>query len=96
MDGFDDAGVFFSDNFSESQSLDGTSNIAVKKQLKTFLRDFNQGGNFAFKYRDALKNNYLRFEPDFFRLQFRTLCYRTSKFLIFSPFFTNLLCLRLR
>jgi len=60
MDGFDDAGVFFSDNFSESQSLDGTSNIAVKKQLKTFLRDFNQGGNFAFKYRDALKNNYLR------------------------------------
>jgi len=62
MDGFDDAGVFFSDNFSESQSVDGSSNLAVKKQLKEFIRDFNQGGNFAFKYRDALKNNYLRCE----------------------------------
>ena len=60
MEGFDDAGVFFSDNFSESQNVDGTANVAVKKQFVEFLRDFTQEGNFTFKYRDAIKNNYLR------------------------------------
>ena len=40
MDGFDEAGVYFSDNFSESQTQDGASNIAVKKQLKEFIRDY--------------------------------------------------------
>jgi len=60
MDGFDDAGVFFSDNLSESQSTGGVTNLAIKKQLKEFLRDFTDEGNFAFKYRDQLKNNYRR------------------------------------
>jgi len=62
MDGFDDAGVFFSDNFFDSQSVDGGSNLAIKKQLKEFLRDFHSQGNFTFKYRDQIKNNYLRNE----------------------------------
>ena len=61
MDGFDDAGVFFSDNFSESQSSEaGGSNQAIKKQLREFLRDFHAQGDFTFKYRDQIKNNYLR------------------------------------
>ena len=59
MDGFDDAGVFFSDNFSEVESSQATTNQAVKKQLNEFIRTF-QEGNFAYKYRDALKSNYLR------------------------------------
>jgi len=62
MDGFDDAGVFFSDNLSETQSVGGGSNVAIKKQLKEFLRDFHQEGNFAFKYRTQLMNNYRRGE----------------------------------
>jgi len=58
MEGFDDPGVFFSDNFSESQG-DGQSNLANKKQFLKFIKEF-QEGNFAYKYRDALKRNYLR------------------------------------
>eukprot|EP00092_Neocalanus_flemingeri_P025492 GFUD01027640.1.p1 GENE.GFUD01027640.1~~GFUD01027640.1.p1 ORF type:complete len:749 (-),score=252.70 GFUD01027640.1:1872-4058(-) len=60
MEGFDDPGVFFSDNFSESQG-DGQSNLASKKQFLKFIKEF-QEGNFAYKYRDALKRNYLRRE----------------------------------
>jgi len=60
MEGFDDPGVFFSDNFSESQG-DGQSNLANKKQFLKFIKEF-QEGNFAYKYRDALKRNYLRRE----------------------------------
>jgi hypothetical protein len=59
MDGFDDAGVFFSDNFSETENSQSTTNQAVKKQLSEFIRTF-QEGNFSYKYRDALKSNYLR------------------------------------
>jgi DNA replication licensing factor MCM5 len=59
MEGFDDAGVFFSDNFSETESSQATNNQALKKQLTEFIRTF-QEGNFAYKYRDALKSNYLR------------------------------------
>jgi len=60
MEGFDDPGVFFSDNFSESQG-DSQTNLASKKQFVKFIKEF-QEGNFAYKYRDALKRNYLRHE----------------------------------
>ena len=59
MEGFDDPGVFFSDNFSESQDDRTTSRVAIKKKFLRFLKEF-QEGNFAYKYRDALKTNYLR------------------------------------
>ena len=58
MEGFDDPGVFFSDNFSESRG-DGQINLANKKLFLKFIKEF-QEGNFAYKYRDALKRNYLR------------------------------------
>ena len=58
MEGFDDPGVFFSDNFSDAQG-DSNSNLANKKQFLKFIKEF-QEGNFAYKYRDALKRNYLR------------------------------------
>lgn len=60
MDGFDEGGAFFSDNFFETTTSDETSNLATKKQLREFIRDFHDQGNFDFKYRNALKNNYLR------------------------------------
>jgi len=60
MEGFDDPGVFFSDNFSESQG-DSQTNLASKKQFIKFIKEL-QEGNFAYKYRDALKRNYLRRE----------------------------------
>jgi len=60
MDGFDEGGAFFSDNFFETTASDETSNLAVKKQLKEFIRDFHHEGNFEYKYRNSLKNNYLR------------------------------------
>ena len=58
MEGFDDPGVFFSDNFSDAQG-DSNTNLANKKQFLKFIKEF-QEGNFAYKYRDALKRNYLR------------------------------------
>lgn len=59
MEGFDDAGIFFSDNFG-SENLDAnTVNLqAIKKSFKNFIRTFNED-NFHFKYRDTLKRNYL-------------------------------------
>jgi len=60
MEGFDDPGVFFSDNFSDSQQGDGAiNNVAIKKKFLKFIKEF-QEGNFAYKYRDGLKRNYLR------------------------------------
>ena len=58
MEGFDDPGVFFSDNFSDTQG-DANTNLANKKQFLKFIKEF-QEGNFAYKYRDSLKRNYLR------------------------------------
>ena len=58
MEGFDDPGVFFSSDFSESQEEPGT-NLANKRIFQKFIEEF-QEGNFSFKYRDALKRNYLR------------------------------------
>lgn len=59
MEGFDDPGVFFSDNFGGD---DGQSDIninlqSVKKKFKDFLRQFHEG-NFNYKYRDMLKRQY--------------------------------------
>ncbi|TDG42623.1 hypothetical protein AWZ03_010951 [Drosophila navojoa] len=60
MEGFDDAGVFFSDNFGNDHNPDGAQiNLqAVKKKYKEFIRTFNED-NFYYKYRDNLKRNYL-------------------------------------
>ncbi|CAG9137439.1 unnamed protein product [Plutella xylostella] len=59
MEGFDDPGVFFSDNFGveENESQDQINLQAVKKKFKEFIRQFHTG-NFNYKYRDALKRNY--------------------------------------
>ncbi|KAL5009017.1 hypothetical protein ScPMuIL_014598 [Solemya velum] len=59
MEGFDDAGVFFSDNFgSEEQQDDQHINRQqVKKRFKDFIRQFHEG-NFSYRYRDQLKRHY--------------------------------------
>merc|ERR1719273_2497707 len=51
---------FFSSDFSESHEEPGT-NLANKRIFQKFIEEF-QEGNFSFKYRDALKRNYLRRE----------------------------------
>uniref|UniRef100_A0A336MQU6 DNA helicase n=1 Tax=Culicoides sonorensis TaxID=179676 RepID=A0A336MQU6_CULSO len=59
MEGFDDAGIFFSDNFAGDDQQGEQINLqAVKKKYKDFIRTFNED-NFHFKYRDSLKRNYL-------------------------------------
>lgn len=51
MDGFDDAGVFYSDNFGKSVNPDGGINLqAIKKKYKEFLRSYHEDG-FNYKYR---------------------------------------------
>ncbi|KAL3273145.1 hypothetical protein HHI36_014599 [Cryptolaemus montrouzieri] len=60
MIGFDDPGLFFSDNFSvdDNQSNAGTTNLhSTKKKFKEFLREFHTE-NFNYKYRDTLKRRY--------------------------------------
>ncbi|KAK7074488.1 minichromosome maintenance protein 5 [Halocaridina rubra] len=59
MEGFDDPGIFFSDNFSsEDQQDQNQINLqAVKKKFREFLRQFHEG-NFNYKYRDSLKRFY--------------------------------------
>ncbi|XP_072031624.1 LOW QUALITY PROTEIN: DNA replication licensing factor mcm5-A-like [Amphiura filiformis] len=59
MAGFDDQGIFFSDNFgSEDQGDDGRINrTAVQRRFKDFLRKFHDA-NFSYKYRDELKRHY--------------------------------------
>ncbi|XP_026314882.1 DNA replication licensing factor Mcm5 [Hyposmocoma kahamanoa] len=59
MEGFDDPGVFFSDNFGveENESRDQINLQGVKKKFKEFIRQFHTG-NFNYKYRDSLKLNY--------------------------------------
>ncbi|XP_055386104.1 DNA replication licensing factor Mcm5 [Condylostylus longicornis] len=61
MEGFDDVGVFFSDNFGGVEQQDGTGiNMqVVKNKYKEFIRTFNEE-NFYYKYRDTLKRNYLQ------------------------------------
>ena len=52
MEGFDDPGVFFSDNFgSEDQPDEGQINRQqVKNRLREFIRQFHEG-NFSYRYR---------------------------------------------
>ncbi|XP_041351942.1 DNA replication licensing factor mcm5-like [Gigantopelta aegis] len=59
MSGFDDAGIFYSDNFgSEDQHDDHHINrVQAKKRFKDFIRQFHEG-NFSYIYRDQLKRHY--------------------------------------
>lgn len=59
MEGFDDPGVFFSDNFGgdENESNHQINLQVIKKKFKEFIRQFHEG-NFNYKYRDVLKRNY--------------------------------------
>lgn len=52
MEGFDDAGVFFSDNFGgdDQQDANLVNLQQVKKKFKDFIRTFNED-NFFYKYR---------------------------------------------
>lgn len=51
MEGFDDAAVFFSDNFNPDEQNGNQINLqAVKKRFKEFIRTFNED-NFHYKYR---------------------------------------------
>ncbi|KAL2722328.1 DNA replication licensing factor Mcm5-like [Vespula squamosa] len=58
MEGFDNPGIFFSDNFSVNEASESQGNLqASKKKFKEFIRQFHEG-NFNYKYRDTLKRNY--------------------------------------
>lgn len=52
MEGFDDPGIFFSDNFApEDNQNEAQINLhGVKKKFKEFIRQFH-GENFNYKYR---------------------------------------------
>lgn len=52
MEGFDDAGIFFSDNFGREDQQDANLiNLQqVKKKFVDFIRTFNED-NFYYKYR---------------------------------------------
>lgn len=60
MEGFDDPGVFFSDNFGaeENESQDQINLQAVKKKFKEFIRQYHTG-NFNYKYRSVYSYRYL-------------------------------------
>lgn len=60
MEGFDEAGVFFSDNFGGENQQDGSQvNMqALKKKYKEFLRTFSED-SFFYKYRCAFFYFYL-------------------------------------
>lgn len=55
MEGFDDAGIFFSDNFGGEQHQDANqiNMLQVKQKFKDFIRTFNED-NFHYKYRYEL------------------------------------------
>ncbi|RZF41144.1 hypothetical protein LSTR_LSTR010796 [Laodelphax striatellus] len=59
MEGFDDPGLFFSDNFGgdDAQNNININLQSVKKKFKDFIRQFHEG-NFNYKYRDLLKRQY--------------------------------------
>ena len=55
--------MFYSDNFGGDAGGPGDAqnltNLAAKKRLKEFLRQFHEeGNNLSFKYRDGLRRNY--------------------------------------
>ena len=61
MAGFDDLGVYFSDNIipNEENPGDGLSLNAnsVRRRFKDFLRQFHTG-DFQYKYREQIKEHY--------------------------------------
>uniref|UniRef100_T1J5Z2 DNA replication licensing factor MCM5 n=1 Tax=Strigamia maritima TaxID=126957 RepID=T1J5Z2_STRMM len=61
MAGFDNLGVYYSDNFAadDQQSVDDNQIRfqPVKKKFKEFIRGFHEG-NFVFRYREQLLQNY--------------------------------------
>ncbi|KAI0231389.1 DNA replication licensing factor mcm5 [Lamellibrachia satsuma] len=60
MAGFDDAGVFFSDNFGSEDQGDDPDRVnrqQVKTRLRDFIRQFHEG-NFSYRYRDQLRRHY--------------------------------------
>lgn len=59
MEGFDDVGVFFSDNFNPDTEGGQINLQAVKKKFKEFIRTFNED-NFHYKYRFEEKFQLLR------------------------------------
>lgn len=51
MEGFDDPGIFFSDNFGgEEQNANVINLQQIKNKFKEFIRTFNED-NFHYKYR---------------------------------------------
>lgn len=52
MEGLDDAGIFYSDNFGSEDQPDenNVDRLHVKKRFKEFIRQFHEG-NFSYKYR---------------------------------------------
>lgn len=58
MAGFDDAGVFFSDNLlgSEDQQQDEQriNRQQIKNRFRDFIRQFIEGNSFTFRYRFVL------------------------------------------
>ena len=52
MEGFDDPGIYYSDNFGSEEQANETNinNQAIKKKYKDFIRQFHEG-NFNYKYR---------------------------------------------
>lgn len=52
MAGFDEGGVFFSDNFGSEEQTDENqiNRQQVKKRFKDFIRQFHEG-NFSYTYR---------------------------------------------
>jgi len=52
MEGFDDPGIYYSDNFGSEERTNETqlNNQAIKKNFKDFIRQFHEG-NFNYKYR---------------------------------------------
>ena len=52
MEGFDDAGMYYSDNLGSEEQVNENivNNLAIKKKFKEFIRQFHEG-NFNYKYR---------------------------------------------
>ena len=54
--GFDDAGIFFSDNFGNDDQADEqqTNRQQLKNRFREFIRQFHEG-NFTYRYRCVFK-----------------------------------------
>ena len=52
MEGFDDPGVFFSDNFAADGQGDDQQHKRqdIKNRFRQFVRDFREGNTFKYRY----------------------------------------------